>query len=180
MNRSRQLRWVAGWTWAPAALLVAAACGGGGEQPPASDTAAAPPATGAPGGAGAVASGEQIYQQRCITCHMANGEGTPGVFPPLAGSEYATAANVAVPASIVVFGLQGPVDVKGTQYNGIMPPYGTGIEMSNEEVAAVLTHVRSSFGNSASAVTPEDVAKARSARTGSGAMTAQELKPMMQ
>jgi mono/diheme cytochrome c family protein len=104
----------------------------------------------------------------------------PGAFPPLVGSEYATAANVAVPIRIVLHGLQGPITVKGVQYNSVMPAYGTGIVMSDEEVAAVLTYVRRSWGNSASAVTPADVAKERSAaRSRTGPMTAEELRSLL-
>lgn len=102
-----------------------------------------------------------------------------GSFPPLAGSEYATAANVAAPIRIVLRGMEGPVTVKGAQFNGLMPPYGTGIDMSDDEVAAVLTYVRASWGNRASAVTPQDVAKERAATSGMGAMTADALKPLM-
>jgi mono/diheme cytochrome c family protein len=75
--------------------------------------------------------------------------------------------------------MQGPLTVKGTEYNGLMPAYGTGIEMSNEEVAAVLTYVRQSWGNTASAVTPQDVATERAAQTTKDAVTAEELKPLM-
>ncbi|HEX6052819.1 MAG TPA: cytochrome c [Gemmatimonadaceae bacterium] len=123
-------------------------------------------------------SGEQLYQ-RCMTCHQANGQGSPGVFPPLAGSEYATAANVAVPIRIVIRGMQGPIIVKGGKYDGLMPAYGVGIEMSDEEVAAVLTYVRQSWGNTASAVTSQDVAKERAAQTTKDPVTAAELKTLM-
>lgn len=152
-----------------------AACGGG-EQRPSADTATPQAVAAAPG---AQATGEQLYQ-RCVTCHQANGEGTPGTFPPLAGSEFANAANPAVPIRIVLRGMQGPVTVKGTQYAGVMPPYGTGVEMSDAEVAAVLTYVRQSWGNNASAVTPEQVAQERAAAgAGASAVTAEELKSLM-
>ena len=160
------------------AFLLAAtsvACGGS-ETAQSSDTAsAAAPVAGAPA---APASGELLYQ-RCVTCHQPNGQGMPGTFPPLAGSEYATAANVSVPIRIVMRGMQGPLTVKGVEYNGLMPAYGIGIEMSNEEVAAVLTYVRQSWGNQASAITAEDVAKERAAQTTKDAVTAAELKPLM-
>ena len=163
-----------------AALPVAALLACGGEkQTPATESAAAPGAGGVAAAPGAADSGEQLYQ-RCVTCHQANGEGTPGTFPPLAGSEYATAANSAVPIRIVLHGMQGPVTVKGAQFNSLMPAYGTGIEMTDAEVAAVLTYVRRSWGNAASAVTPEDVAKERAAaRSVTGPVTAEELKALM-
>jgi mono/diheme cytochrome c family protein len=121
-----------------------------------------------------------VFAQICVTCHQANGEGVAGTFPPLAGSEFATASNAAVPIRIVLRGIQGPVTVKGAQFNGVMAPFGTGVELSNEQVAAVLTYVRSSWGNSASAVTPQQVASERpAARAAGGAVTAEELKRLM-
>lgn len=154
------------------ALIVLAACGGG-ERTPGRDTtrtAAAP----------AAMTGEQLYQQRCVTCHQPNGQGVPNTYPPLAGSEYATAANVAVPIRVLMHGMQGPVTVKGQRFESVMPAYGLGIEMSDDEVAAVLTYVRSAWGNTASAVTPQDVARVRAEpRSQAGAVTADELRAMM-
>lgn len=165
-----------------AAALVAAAtlvaCGGGGEKP-----AAETPGTDQPAAtttAATPSAGEAMYQQRCMSCHQANGEGLPGTYPPLAGSEYATAANPGVPARIVLNGISGPIEVKGTTYNNLMPAYGVGIQMTDDEVASLLTYVRSSWGNAASPVTAADVAAAREATKGqSGTMTAELLKPLM-
>jgi mono/diheme cytochrome c family protein len=164
---------VARWASLPIILSLAGlvACGGGDRT---SDTTVA--GGGAPAAGG---RGEQLYA-RCITCHQADGQGTPGAFPPLAGAEYVTTANVEVPIRIVIHGMEGPITVKGVDYNGAMPPYGVGIEMSDAEVADVLTYVRSSWGNSASAITADDVARVRAApRAATGAVTAAELKPLM-
>jgi len=162
-------RWVSFAGLTIAAMLVA--CGSKDRAP--SDSAASTTSV------AAVTSGEQIYQ-RCVTCHQANGQGLAGTYPPLAGSEYATAANVAVPIRILMHGIQGPITVKGAQFNGLMPAYGVGIEMSNEEIASVLTYVRSSWGNAASAITAEDVAKVRATpRAKTGSVDADELKAMM-
>lgn len=162
---------------AAASVLTLAACGS--EKPaPAGDSAAAASsvasaATPQPG------QGEKIYAQRCQSCHQLNGAGAPGVYPPLAGSEYVLDANPAVPASIVIHGLQGPITVKGEPFNSLMPAYGIGITMSDEEVAAVVTYIRTSWGNTASAVTAVDVASAREAtKSHSGAMTAEALAPL--
>ena len=150
-------------------VLALAACGdGSGNRTDtsagtvAADTSAG--ATGGSAGAGGVAtagSGQQLYV-RCQTCHQANGEGLAGAYPPLAGSELVN-GDPAIPIRVVLHGLQGPVTVKGQSYNAVMPAYGTGQPMTDDEVAAVLTYVRSSFGNSASAVTPEMVARERPA-----------------
>lgn len=158
-----------------ASSLLLLACGGG--ETPATDTAATSQGTTTAAPAG---GGEVMYQQRCLSCHQATGEGIPGTYPPLAGSEYAAAADPGVPARIVIHGISGPITVKGTTYNNLMPPYGVGVQMSDDEVAQLLTYVRSSWGNSASAVTAADVKKARDETTShTGPMTVELLKPLM-
>ncbi len=130
--------------------------------------------------ASAPAAGERIYQQRCVSCHQPTGVGIPGVYPPLAGSEYATATDPGVPIRIVLHGLQGPIMVKGAEFNSLMPAYGVGIVMSDADIATLLTYVRSSWGNTASAVTEEDVEHARErTKDHTGAMTAELLKPLL-
>ena len=70
--------------------------------------------------------------------------------------------------------------VKGTQYDGLMPGYGTGVEMADDEVAAVLTYVRRSWGNDASAVTAQQVVAQRAAtRPATGPVSGAELRPLM-
>lgn len=172
-------RSVARWTMRLPAMVLAPAliaCGGAERQPGDAEPAGTPAVV---AGAGQ-GSGEQLYQQRCVSCHQADGQGLAGAFPPLAGAEYAVAANKAVPIRIVLYGMQGPVTVKGVQYNGVMPPGGTGIAMSDDETAAVLTYVRSAWGNNASAVTPQEVASERAApRDATGPTTAEELQPLL-
>jgi mono/diheme cytochrome c family protein len=168
---------------ATVAVGLVAAWGGGrraaeGRHTPPIDPAAA-------GVSGGVASsgqqtGQQIYQ-RCATCHQATGLGIPGAFPPLAGSEWATAENAALPIRIVLRGLQGPVTVKGQRFNSAMPAYGTGQPLSDADVAAVLTYVRSAWGNRASAVTPAQVAGERTATAArTTPWTAADLTPLLQ
>ena len=160
---------------APVVVLALLACTGGGEK--GADTTSATPATPPTTTASA---GETIYQQRCVSCHQANGAGIPGTFPPLAQSEYANAADPGVPARIVIHGVSGPITVHGATYNSLMPPYGVGVVMADEEIAQLLTYVRSSFGNPASAVTAADVAKAREATAShTGPMTEALLKPLL-
>lgn len=75
-------------------------------------------------------------------------------------------------------GMQGPLTVKGVQYNGIMPAYGVGIEMSTRKWQQ--SHVGAPVvGNKASAVTADEVAKERAAQTAKDAVTAAELKLLM-
>lgn len=103
--------------------------------------------------------GGQLYETYCGACHAPNGEGaTGGQFPPLAGSEWVEgSANRAI--QIVLHGMQGPVEVKGKAYNLVMPPQG--MMLPDDQIAAILTHVRSSWGNKGDKVTPEMVKKAR-------------------
>jgi mono/diheme cytochrome c family protein len=106
---------------------------------------------------GAVAAGDQIYASLCSSCHQASGLGLPGVFPPLAGSEWVKAAPE-LSIKILLLGLGGSVTVKGQTYNGQMPSFK---QLSDVEIAAVLTHVRSSWGNGANAVTADAVKSVR-------------------
>lgn len=108
-------------------------------------------------GAANAADGAKAYTT-CLPCHQANGEGLPGAFPPLAGSEWVNgpAENL---IRIQLRGLMGPIKVKGAQYNSVMPPNAA---MSDEDIAAVLTYIRSNFGNNAPTVTPEQVKALRS------------------
>lgn len=103
-------------------------------------------------------TGKGIYDQVCVACHQADGKGLPGSFPPLAGagSFYGDPKNM---AKIVVHGLTGEIEVLGAKYNGAMPPQGA--VMSDYEIAAVTTYVRTSFGNNDGMVTPDDVKAVR-------------------
>jgi mono/diheme cytochrome c family protein len=102
----------------------------------------------------------------------------PGAFPPLAGSEWVT-GSVDRPIAIVLHGLQGPITVAGTEWNGVMMANGVGGPMSDDDIAAVLTYVRSSWGNAASAVTAADVARVRAATASrTTAWTAAELQAL--
>lgn len=151
------------------------ACGGSGDAP--ADQSAPPSggdaATSDAGPEAVLTLGKTKYEQVCITCHMADGNGTPGVFPSLVGSEWVNTAEAKVPISIVLHGLQGPISVKGETYEAVMQPWGM---IPDADIAAILTYVRSSWGNSASAVTPEQVKAIRDSEGARGAWTADELK----
>ncbi len=100
------------------------------------------------GGASSI-DGGAIYSAQCSACHQASGLGIPGAFPPLAGSEWLL-ADPAIAVSIVHDGLQGAIEVAGVSYAGVMPPFGA--TLSSADIAAVLTHVRSEWGNAATPV----------------------------
>lgn len=95
----------------------------------------------------------------CAACHQATGLGLPGMFPPLAGSEWAQGGSERV-AAIVMSGIQGPLTVKGTTF-GLVPMPAQGAVLTDKQIAQVLTYVRRSWGNQASVVTEEMVAVAR-------------------
>ncbi|MRW85439.1 c-type cytochrome [Pseudoduganella sp. FT26W] len=113
----------------------------------------------ASGGSAAI-DGAQLYTANCVACHQASGLGLPGAFPPLAGSEWVLAADK-VPVNILLHGISGKLTVKDSAYNGQMPPFKD--KLSDAEIAAVLSHVRSSFGNSAGKISADTVKAERDA-----------------
>jgi len=115
---------------------------------------------GKPAGAGGAADGAQLYAANCVACHQATGAGLPGVFPPLAGSEWALAADK-VPVNILLHGISGKLTVKEAAYNGQMPAFKD--KLSDAEIAAVLSHVRSNFGNGAGKISADIVKAERDA-----------------
>lgn len=96
--------------------------------------------------------GEEIYQDFCINCHMHEGEGVVGVFPPLAGSDYLIEKRQES-ISAVKYGQKGEITVNGVKYNNIMLP----LYLSDEEVADVMNYVLNSWGNKGEFVTVEEV-----------------------
>ena len=111
----------------------------------------------------AAIDGGEVFQGKCVACHQANGAGVPGVFPPLAGSEWVLGDPERL-VHIPLHGIQGQLTVKGKPYNGMMPAFGE--LLTDGEIAAVLTHIRSRWGNKASAVTEATVKKVRQATKG--------------
>jgi nitrite reductase (NO-forming) len=101
--------------------------------------------------------GKQIYSQTCYACHQPSGEGIANAFPPLAKSDYLN-ADVDRAISSVLHGITGEITVNGKTYNSIMPAQN----LSDEQVANVLTYVYNSWGNSKLEVKPEQVQKVRS------------------
>ena len=112
------------------------------------------------GGAASAADGATIFAARCAACHQATGAGLPGVFPPLAGSNWVNGRDTTV-IQIVLHGIQGSLTVNGVTYNGAMPTFGA--QLSDAEIAAVLTHVRSHWGNTAGPVGAQQVTAQRAA-----------------
>ena len=97
----------------------------------------------APGGK---VDGAQVYTAQCLACHQATGAGVPGVFPPLAGSEWVQGKPTGL-IQIVLHGITGKLTVHGVEYNGQMPTFKD--KLNDAEIAAVINHIRTSFGNQA-------------------------------
>lgn len=99
-----------------------------------------------------LAHGERVYNTTCSACHMKEGQGVEGVFPPIAKSDYLNAdKNRAI--SILKHGLKGEITVNGKKYNNVMPH----LELSDEEIANVLTYVYSKWGNNGQSVSIPEV-----------------------
>ncbi len=103
--------------------------------------------------------GKAVYMGTCSTCHQLEGQGLATIFPPLAKSDYLM-EDVDRSINIVLKGLSGPVVVNGQPYNNTMPPFAN---LTDHEIADVLTYVRNSFGNKGDAVEDAQVAAARAA-----------------
>ncbi len=121
--------------------------------------------------------GDLIYAGVCVPCHQAGGTGLAGKYPPLAGSEW-VALDAGIPVRILLHGLQGPIQVKGETYVNQMPAWGP--QLSDAEIAAVLSYVRSSFGNKAGPVATELVQEIRRSEAGAVPLTAEKLKALLE
>ena len=97
-----------------------------------------------------IADGEEIYTDFCLQCHMANGKGVPGSFPPLANSDYLNNIDQSIHA--IKFGLKGPITVNGESYNSNMINQG----LDDEEIADVMNYILRSWGNESSTIVTEE------------------------
>ena len=108
--------------------------------------------------------GAEVYRREahCITCHQPDGKGLPAAqFPPIAKSRWVEGSPERL-IRLTLHGLLGPIEVNGTQYQGLVPM--TGFKgLSDDEIAGVLTYVRNSFGNQASPILPAQVKSTREA-----------------
>lgn len=108
----------------------------------------------------AMNKGMAVYNRpTCVACHQPTGMGTPGQFPPLAGSEWVNASDPSRIIRIVLDGLNGPITVKGQSFSNAMLPWRD--TLTDEEIAEVLTYVRKSWGNEAPPVDPQHVGTIR-------------------
>lgn len=126
-----------------------------------------PPTAAPQGGAGGPAPvgearlrelGAAVFGANCARCHGVNGEGTPGLYPPLKGSPRVLNRDFSNHIRVVLHGLSGET-IAGKTYSGRMPPFAD--VLTDEEIAAVVLHERTSWGNQAPGPTPDDVKKLR-------------------
>lgn len=101
--------------------------------------------------------GKTVYQNTCLACHQSNGSGVPGLNPPLKKTKYVL-GDKKVLINIVLEGLDEEIEVNDEVYSNVMPAFNA---LKDQEIADVLTYVRNSFGNKASAVLEADVIKLR-------------------
>lgn len=103
--------------------------------------------------------GKTVYMERCMTCHQADGNGAQNMIPPLVKTEYVLGSKGRL-IRILLTGMKGEIKVNGDVYSNEMPSHDF---LTDSQLAAVLTYIRKSFGNGASAVTIGEVKKVRAA-----------------
>lgn len=97
--------------------------------------------------------GASLYAANCQSCHQSNGEGLPGAFPPLKGSSIVLDADPKTMITIIMKGYNG----RAKEGYPPMPPIGTNNNLKPEEISAIISHERTSWGNTAKKVTPDEV-----------------------
>jgi mono/diheme cytochrome c family protein len=120
-----------------------------------------------------LAKGKTIYGKICGACHQADGSGKEGVAPPLVGSEWVLAPGGGRLARIVLNGLTGPIRVQGREWNLVMPPWRENLK--DEEIAIVLTYIRTSLGTNKAEPIMSAVAAAARNESHPGPETSEEL-----
>lgn len=139
-------------------LLFSVACGQSGNTEKAAtlDTEANTKSDSTDLAAMKIRNGKAVYIQYCATCHMADGSGVRDLQPPLTDSKWISNNEQFV--TILEKGISGKIDVNGQIFNNLMPTHK---HLSNEEMANVISYVRSSFGNNFEPVTAKEVSRIR-------------------
>jgi mono/diheme cytochrome c family protein len=104
--------------------------------------------------------GKKVYLEQCLSCHMADGGGVQNMNPPLIKTKFVL-GDKTILVQVVLNGMKGEVDIDGNTYHNVMAPHK---DLSDQQIADVLTYIRNSFGNKAKAVTAAEV-KAIRAKT---------------
>lgn len=116
----------------------------------------APPPVAPPVGDAARLNGKRVYDSNCASCHLPDGKGVPGVFPPLANSDFFQERPYEM-AHIVLHGRSGEIVVNGEHYNSVMPPQ----DLDDEQVADVINYVSMAMNGGKAVLTPAQVKQMR-------------------
>lgn len=100
--------------------------------------------------------GKEIYLRNCVSCHMDQGEGLEGIFPPLAKSDYMLKDKKRA-IQQTLYGANIEMTVNGKVYNGEM----NGFDITDEEMSDLMNYIFNSFGNKGGVITPAEVKAAR-------------------
>ena len=95
--------------------------------------------------------GQEIYKDFCAQCHLEDGKGVKGIYPPLAKSDFLNDINRTI--SSIKYGLKGPITVNGEKYNSIMVSQG----LDDEEISDVVNYILNSWGNSTKQLITEEI-----------------------
>jgi mono/diheme cytochrome c family protein len=104
-----------------------------------------------------VSEGQRVYNTYCAACHQADGRGASGRFPPLSGTDWVTGDPDRL-IGILLKGLEGPIEVNGDDYNSLMPQHAF---LKDQEIADVLSYIRTNFENRADSISVKDVERVR-------------------
>jgi mono/diheme cytochrome c family protein len=104
-----------------------------------------------------VPPGKKVFDENCLACHQADGRGVPGMNPPIVKTEWVLGDKTRL-INILLKGLKTPLTINGEQFHNPMPAQNF---LTDQQIADVLTYIRSNFGNKASAVKVEEVKKVR-------------------
>ena len=141
------------------ASMLAFSCSGGSNQPKSSQPVSLPEKEPVLKVAEDLSNhpGQALYNQHCLPCHQADGNGVPGMYPPITDKAWIDGDNARL-ISIVLHGLDEEIEVHGESYNTVMAalPY-----LSDQEVADVLNFIRNKFGSEEADFTVEEVASVR-------------------
>jgi nitrite reductase (NO-forming) len=99
------------------------------------------------------AKGEALYEQKCATCHLTNGEGVQDLYPPLQSSDFLRNDKSRI-INVLLQGISGKITVNGITYNGVMHP----VPGTDKELSDLLNYIYARFGNSEYEFTPEEIA----------------------
>jgi len=101
--------------------------------------------------------GALTYKKFCASCHQTNGDGVPGMYPPITGTKMVNGEPSEL-IGIILNGMSGEIEVKGEIYNNVMPSHQ---HLTDRQIADLLTYVKNGFGNQGGEITPEEVAAVR-------------------